>query len=86
VDIIAGASLARRRVNLPLSIVKTGTGYRAGLSSPDSGAVSKKRCPSGGTVGSNPPPSSAESVSAVGSSAVGREPRGFAALCAYAGT
>jgi hypothetical protein len=28
VDIIAGASLARRRVNLPFSIVKTRTGYR----------------------------------------------------------
>ena len=27
-DIIAGASLARRRVNLPFSIVKTRTGYR----------------------------------------------------------
>jgi len=39
-----------------------------------------------GTDGSNPAPSSAESVSAVNSSAVGREPRGFAALCAYAGT
>jgi len=44
VDIIAGASLARRRVNLHLSIVKTGAGYRAGLSSPDSGSVSKKCC------------------------------------------
>jgi len=35
-------SLARRRVNLHLSIVKTGAGYRAGLSSPDSGRSSKK--------------------------------------------
>jgi hypothetical protein len=42
VDIIAGASLARRTVNPPLSIVKSGSGYRAGLSSPGSGAVSKK--------------------------------------------
>jgi hypothetical protein len=31
VDIIAGASLARRTVNLRLPIVKTGSGWRAGL-------------------------------------------------------
>ena len=36
-DIIAGASLARRRVNPPFSIVKTRTGYRASLSLPDQG-------------------------------------------------
>ena len=36
-DIIAGASLARRKVNLPFSIVKTRTGYRASLSLPDQG-------------------------------------------------
>ena len=36
-DNIAGASLPRRRVNLHLPIIKTGAGYRAGLSSPDSG-------------------------------------------------
>jgi hypothetical protein len=37
VDIIAEASLARRRVNLPFSIVKTRTGYRVSLSLPDQG-------------------------------------------------
>ena len=40
-DNIAGASLTRRRVNLHLSIVKTGAGYPAGLSSPYSGRSRK---------------------------------------------
>jgi hypothetical protein len=40
----------------------------------------------GGTASSNPPPSSAESVSAVNFRAVGGEARGFAALCVYTET
>jgi hypothetical protein len=45
VDIIAGASLVRRTVNLPLSIVKSGSGYRTGLSSPKFTALQAPRCP-----------------------------------------
>jgi len=39
-----------------------------------------------GTEGSNPAPSSAESVSAVNPSAVGDKPRTLAAVCAWLGT
>src|ERR1700686_1932763 len=50
-------------VNLRLSIVKIRFCYRVGLSSPGSGAVSKNAVLLGGTEGSNPSPSSGESVS-----------------------
>jgi hypothetical protein len=39
-----------------------------------------------GTEGSNPPPSSGESVSALNPSAGGEESRGFAAVCSCMGT
>ena len=61
VDIIVGASVARRRVNLPESIVKIrfwlpGRFVVAGFRQ-----VSKNGVPYRGTEGSNPSPSSAES-------------------------
>src|SRR5215813_1138239 len=40
----------------------------------------------GGTDGSNPVPSSGESVSAVNSGAVGEKPRAFAPVCTASGT
>src|SRR5438132_11898909 len=52
----------------------------------DPGGTEKPVSLASGTDGSNPAPSSAESVSAVNSRAVGGEARGFAALCAYTGT
>ena len=42
---LPGPSLARRTVSLPLSIVKSGSGYRAGLSSPKLTALQAPRCP-----------------------------------------
>jgi Amino acid synthesis len=61
VDIIAGASLARRTVNLPLSIVKIRLWLPGRFVVARSAAVSKKCCPLRGTEGSNPASSSGES-------------------------
>ena len=62
VDIIAGASLARRTVNLPLSIVKIRLWLPGRFVVARSAAVSEKCCPlRGGTEGSNPASSSGES-------------------------
>ena len=42
VNIIAGASLARRTVNLPLSVVQTGCGSRASDAAERPGCVSRR--------------------------------------------
>src|SRR6202040_3266537 len=52
VDIIAGASLARRRVNLPFSIVKIRSGYRTGFSVAGFRGGLEKMLPNGGAEGS----------------------------------
>jgi hypothetical protein len=55
-DIIVGASPGRRAVNLPRGSSKSGSGYRAGLSS----GRSRKMLSLRETEGPNPPPSRAE--------------------------
>src|ERR1700720_4385394 len=62
VDIIAGASLARRTVNLPLSIVKIRLWLPGRFVVARSAAVSKKCCPLRGTKDSNPLSSSGEPI------------------------
>jgi len=61
VDIIAGASLARRTVNLPLSIVKIRLWLPGWFVVARPAASRKNAVPYGGTEGSNPASSSKES-------------------------